>query len=168
MSGRGQHVFAVGEAASVSRQLPFSSGPQMNHTAAADRGSPVSLRSGSNSPHAQHQVSSVMCCSSFVAFSQQSQLSGAGNTCLTEACTCEYLTCKTFTWSGLPPVSCTALVHWIDQECCSVPTESSQHCWACSCQSLLSKHMRAVLAKAWTPSMLALRAQITLNPTWIS
>lgn len=45
-----------GEAAGVSRQLPFSSGPQMNHTAAADRGSPVSLRSASNSPHAQQQL----------------------------------------------------------------------------------------------------------------
>jgi len=104
-------LLVVGEAASVSRQLPFSSGPQMNHTAAADRGSPVSLRSGSNSPHAQQQVSSLVCCSSFVAFSQQSQLSGAGNTCQTEAYSCEYLMCKTFAWPGLPPMSCTALVH---------------------------------------------------------
>ena len=104
-------AFAVGEAASVSRQLPFSSGPQMNHTAAVDRGSPVSLRSNSNSPHAQQQVSSLMCPSSFVAFSQQSQLSGAGNTCQTEAYSCEYLMCKTFAWPGLPPMSCTALVH---------------------------------------------------------
>ncbi len=83
----------------------------MNHTAAVDRGSPVSLRSGSNSPHAQQQVSSLMCPSSFVAFSQQSQLSGAGNTCLTEMYSCEYLKCKTFAWPGLPLVSYTALVH---------------------------------------------------------
>lgn len=83
----------------------------MNHTAAADRGSPVSLRSGSNSPHTQQQVSSLMCRSCLVALSQQSQLSGAHNTCLTEAYSSEYLTSKTFAWSGLPPVSCTALVH---------------------------------------------------------
>lgn len=48
---------SAGDAASVSRQLPFgSSGPQMNPTAATDRGSPVSLQSGSTSPQAQQQL----------------------------------------------------------------------------------------------------------------
>lgn len=45
--------FGVGDASSVSRQLPFGSGLQPNQTAAS---SPVSFKSGSNSPQTQRQV----------------------------------------------------------------------------------------------------------------
>ena len=46
-------VLCVGDASSVSRQLPFGSSLQPNQTAAS---SPVSFKSGSNSPQAQRQV----------------------------------------------------------------------------------------------------------------